>query len=63
MTDQQQDRVEFAGKQVDALRGIVSQWIGEGFTTPPYSDEHYDIFEALKLDEDIPHSYDTRRPR
>lgn len=49
-------------EQFDALRRIVSDWIGEGFTTPPYTAAQYDLFEALDLAQDNPYSYDTRRP-
>jgi hypothetical protein len=47
-----------------ALRAIVDEWIGEGFTTPPYTAAQYDIFEALDLAhaEHVGVSYDTRRP-
>lgn len=51
-------------EQLRALKRIVGDWIGEGFTTPPYEDPYYDIFEALELDEapDKTGCYDTRRP-
>jgi len=45
------------------LRGFVEAWINEGFTTPPYTDVQYDIFEWLALDPEDPFiSYDIRRP-
>jgi len=43
-----------------ALQRIVGDWIGEGFTTPPYEDAYYDIFEWLGLVRNDPHGYDTR---
>jgi hypothetical protein len=33
--------IEFTESEIDSLRGIVSEWINEGFTTPPYAP--YDI--------------------
>ena len=48
-------------EQEAALKRIVGDWIGEGFTTPPYGDAYYDIFEALDLDRNRKWSYDTRR--
>lgn len=48
-------------EQRDALREIVGDWIAEGFTTPPYTDAQYDLFEALRLDP-AGFSYDIRRP-
>lgn len=45
----------------EALREIVADWISEGFTTPPYDDVQYDIFEALGLSDDGPGGYNTRR--
>jgi len=47
-------------EQRAALIRIVSDWIGEGFTTPPYGDAYYDIFEWLGLAQNDPHGYDTR---
>lgn len=55
--------MNFTDKQVEALKRIVSDWISEGFTTPPYGDAYYDIFEKLGEAEDNPFSYDTRRPK
>jgi hypothetical protein len=49
-------------EQRDALERIVGDWIGEGFTTPPYGLAYYDIFEALGMASNDPHTYDTRRP-
>lgn len=37
-------------EQREALREIVSDWISEGFTTPPYTEAQYDLFESLELD-------------
>jgi hypothetical protein len=57
------EHVEFDGPVVEALREIVAEWIGEGFTTPPYAPEQYAIFEALRLDNsDHVAGYDIRRP-
>lgn len=51
-------------ERVDALTRIVADWIGEGFTTPPYPDAYYDIFEwlGLAVGSDPFAGYDTRRP-
>jgi hypothetical protein len=46
-------------EQREALKRIVEDWINEGFTTPPYEDAYYDIFEALDVQQG---TYDTRRP-
>jgi len=48
-------------KQREALADIVAEWIGEGFTTPPYTSEQYDIFEGLGLVGDS-WLYEIRRP-
>lgn len=56
--------VVFDCRQIPVLREMVAQWIDEGFTTPPYTDEQYDIFEALDLFENPGLcSYDIRRPK
>ena len=47
---------------LDALRGIVEEWISEGFTTPPYRPEVYDLFDLLGLDPDRRRQYDIRKP-
>lgn len=49
-------------EQLEALQRIVGDWISEGFTTPPYKDAYYDIFEALDLADADSYWYDTRRP-
>jgi hypothetical protein len=62
--------MEFNDTQVEALREIVTDWISEGFTTPPYKDAYYDIFEKLRITNEkrpsggyeLPVSYDVRRP-
>ena len=46
---------------IEELRGMVEEWVSEGFTTPPYTDAQYDIFEALGFTEPIA-GYDVRRP-
>lgn len=51
--------VEFSGEQVEELRTIVEMWVSEGFTTPPYTDLQYDIFEKLGV---TGGDYDVRRP-
>jgi hypothetical protein len=43
-----------------ALRDILDQWVWEGFTTPPYTDEQYSLFEKVGLTEH--RVYDVRRP-
>lgn len=49
--------------QLVVLRDIVADWIGEGFTTPPYSETHYDIFDILDLENmHKGGGYDIRRP-
>lgn len=45
--------------QREVLRAMLSDWVGEGFTTPPYSEAQYDIFEALGVESAF---YDTKRP-
>ncbi len=48
----------------ERLRQIVMQWVGEGFTTPPYDDTTYEVFESLGIDNSsfpFP-SYDVERP-
>lgn len=45
--------------QREVLRAMISDWVGEGFTTPPYSEAQYDIFEALYVESAI---YDIKRP-
>ena len=56
-------KIEGTPEQLDALRSIVIDWIGEGFTTPPYRAEVYDIFEALDIHgQPSIASYNTDRP-
>jgi hypothetical protein len=57
-------KIEGTPEQIEALRDIVEAWIGEGFTTPPYTDEQYDAFEALGIrGQPCPTaSYDVTRP-
>ena len=51
------------GIDVPTLREMIGEWIDEGFTTPPYTSEQYDIFEALGIFEPIGLAqYDVRRP-
>lgn len=47
-------------EQWTALARIVSDWIDDGFTMPPYESAYYDIFEALGLAR-AGSVYDTRR--
>lgn len=50
-------------EQREALVVMVEGWIGEGFTTPPYTAAQYDIFEGLGLQNDEGRLYDIdRRP-
>lgn len=50
--------------QLEALKQIVLDWIGEGFTGRPYEDAYYDILEALGLaQERLGGFFDTRRPQ
>jgi hypothetical protein len=46
--------------QIEALRRMVREWVGEGFTTPPYEDAYYDIFAALGIKTQV---YDIERPK
>jgi len=46
--------------EVETVRRMVQAWIGEGFTTPPYKPEVYDVFEKLGIYESFP--YDVKRP-
>ena len=54
-------RCDLTPKQRETLIDIVADWISEGFTTPPYTDDHYDIFEWLNLGYEHT-DYDIRRP-
>lgn len=42
-----------------ALRRMVEDWIGEGFTCPPYTDAQYEAFEWLGITDNP--VYDVRR--
>jgi hypothetical protein len=46
--------------QLKTLKGIVIQWIDEGFVKH-FTPTHYDIFEALGIDQDDVW-YDIKRP-
>lgn len=60
----------FDEAEIVALREMVRDWIGEGFTTPPYSPAQYAIFEKMSItNEKDPNggyelsvSYDIQRP-
>jgi hypothetical protein len=55
----------FTPDELEALTSMVSDWIGDGFATPPYTDAQYAIFEKLGLNraEAPGWIYDTRRPQ
>lgn len=54
------EKPNFTPAEFQELRNIVRDWISEGFTTPPYSDEQYGIFEKLELPKN--RDYDIMRP-
>jgi len=56
--------VKFTDEERSWLIGIVVDWINDGFTTPPYNDEVYSIFEKLGIHNDVPFplQYDVERP-
>ena len=55
---------ELSQGQREALRRIVMDWIDDGFMTPPYGSDYYDIFEWLEIEQGFGlSSYDIRRPR
>jgi len=57
--------IEFTDEEVGWLRAIVVDWINDGFTTPPYEEDIYSIFEKLDIHNDIPFPlhYDVNRPK
>jgi hypothetical protein len=44
----------FTAEETEALENIVSQWIGEGFTTPPYAPAVSSVIRKLGLTEPTP---------
>lgn len=42
-----EDEIEFSREEIEALGRMVAEWIYEGFTTPPYEDAYYAVFEKL----------------
>jgi len=42
--------IKFTNEELEEIRAIIIAWIGEGFTTPPYSNVLYDVFEKLGID-------------
>ena len=56
--------IKLNNKQLEALQRIILDWISDGFTTPPYDTEYYDIFEKIEIEqEDLSTDYDIRRPK
>jgi hypothetical protein len=61
----EREAFEFTGPEVALLRVMVEEWIDEGFTTPPYTSEHYAIFEKLGITNETRTNlaiYDVDRP-
>lgn len=50
----------FTTDEAAELRGMVEEWISEGFTTPPYTAEQYAIFARLGIAEN--YNYDLTPP-
>lgn len=44
--------VTFTEDELDVLRGIVAQWIDDGFTVPPYTPVEYALFARLSIRQD-----------
>ena len=54
--------MELTEKHKEELKCILASWIDEGFTTPPYTSEIYDLIEWLDIkQEDIVNGYDLER--
>jgi len=54
--------MKFTEQEIEALKSIVAGWINEGFTTPPYQEIYYDLFEKLELNHPTEFQYNTLRP-
>jgi len=54
--------LELSLPELEVLAGIVTEWLADGFTTPPYDDEVYSIIEKLNIHNDSVWDYDLRRP-
>lgn len=55
-------RLELTDGQLATLQNIFYSWVGEGFTTPPYQPEVYDLFEMVGLEKYAGMDYDIERP-
>jgi len=55
---------EFTEEETRWLQALIIDWINEGFTTPPYHEIEYSLFEKLGINNDIEHHlfYDVERP-
>lgn len=52
---------QFTSAECRFLAGVLGAWVNEGFETPPYRPEFYDVADKLGLQqEDV--MYDIRRP-
>jgi hypothetical protein len=47
---------------LETARDVVITWVDEGFTTPPYPEEYYDLFEFLGITNEDVTQYDVARP-
>ena len=56
------DNITLTPAQCAELQHIVTEWIDEGFTTPPYESVYYNIFEILNIDPDSV-MYNIQRPK
>ena len=56
-------KVCFNEKQIEFITRVLYDWLNDGFTTPPYSDEAYDVIEELKIENEYVVSYDIERPK
>lgn len=54
--------MNFTDAETKVLKEMAEGWIEEGFTSPPYTTEHYNIFEKLELNPKR-FIYDIERPK
>ena len=48
----------FVDEEIAALRDMIHDWIGEGFTTPPYKPAIASVIEKLGLSDVVRKMYD-----
>jgi hypothetical protein len=42
--------ITFTQAELDVLRAIINDWIGQDLLTPPYSTDHLTVFEKLGVE-------------